>query len=257
MKALNGSPVEIGSVGPPYFDDHLPTVIVGGGHSLTGFDLEQLRGRAHVIAVKGVIFDLPWADCGAGIDHPRLIEWQQRLDDVSMPVYWAVTPSLIAHDKVKRPKSVTFLQKLEGFKISTDPSKLNEGGTSGFGALGVAVHKRAKDIVLLGFDYDGPQKNWHRNGGHYKEHRHQQLAAWAIWARSYDVAVPGLKALGVRVRNASPKSRITAFEKITLAQALDHLHRVGCAGSGCVRSSAGEHAATPHSASPDQGAGAG
>lgn len=233
MTVSPGSSVEIGSVGAPYFDDGLPTAIVGQGRSLDGFDLNQLRGKAHVIAVKAAIFELPWADCGFGQDFPRLVEWRDRLDDpaITMPVYWAIHPQEWANSKLRKrphPHSITYLRKPAGWKISADPSATHEGGTSGFGALNLGVLKRAKDIFLFGFDYNGPHKAIHRNGGHYIEPRQQQLVAWAIWAYHYRLVVEPLKALGVRVLNASPNSAITSFEKISLAQAVEHLDRARC-----------------------------
>ena len=41
-----------------------------GGPSLIDFDFEQLRG-ATILAVKGSIFNIPWADAGFGMDMVR------------------------------------------------------------------------------------------------------------------------------------------------------------------------------------------
>ena len=53
-----------GKIGKPFWDDK-PVAVVAGGPSLVDFDFEQLRG-AHVLAVKGSMFDIPWADAGFG-----------------------------------------------------------------------------------------------------------------------------------------------------------------------------------------------
>lgn len=219
-------PIEMGEVGPPWFDEK-PTVLIGQGLSLKGFDFNRLRGKAHVVAIKATMFELPWADCGTGIDFPQLLEWVHDLEAVTMPVYWAVMPHLWQdaqrRAKMKKPNSVVFLDKQDGFRISTDPKTIYCGGTSGFGALGLAVLKRVKrfPVYMFGFDYHAQAaSNYHWAENRYHTKRPQDPTHWNNWARDYAQVAPTLTSMGIKVINASPESKITAFEKMTVEQAM-------------------------------------
>lgn len=255
-------PIEMGEVGPPWFDE-MPVAVIGGGMSLKGFDLNRLRGLCHVIAVKSSIFELPWADCGVGIDFPRLREWCHALEAVTMPVYWAVMPHLWQdaqrrEQKLKKPNCMTFLDKQDGFRISTDPKVMYVGGTSGFAGLALAVLKRAKrfPIYLFGFDYGGNAGGYHWAPQHYRHKRIQEQTYWDNWARSYSLVASTLKAMDIKVINASPESKITCFEKVTIECAVESLARLHAERGRRLRGGEIERAASPNGPSSHPGIGA-
>jgi len=206
-----------GKISKPFWDDK-PVAIVGGGPSLVGFDFERLRG-AHVLAVKGSIFDIPWADAGFGLDMPRYHEWRDKLANVQSRVYWAVPEDQLQKTGAPPSKNVTFLKRLPGENLSDDPSEIYGGGTSGFGAVQICLHKHAKTIVLFGYDYDGAydaHTGFRHNDQHYGKKRAQNFANWEAWARHFSIYIPYLNDNGIRVVNACPASAITCFQKVTL-----------------------------------------
>jgi hypothetical protein len=210
-----------GKIGKPYWDDK-PVAIVGGGPSLRGFDFETLRG-CHVLAVKGCIFDIPWADAGFGLDMPRYHEWRDKLANVQSRVYWAVPEDQLSRTAPPPSKNVTFLRRLDGQSLSNDPGVIYGGGTSGFGSVQICIHKRAKLMVLLGFDYDGNYdaanasgQGFRHNDQHYQKKRAQNAANWEAWAEHFRVYVPYLSENGITVLNACPQSQINCFQKVTL-----------------------------------------
>ena len=211
-----------GKINKPYWDDR-PVAIVAGGPSLVGFDFEQLRG-AHVLAVKGSIFDIPWADAGFGLDMPRYMEWREKLADVQSRVYWAVPEDQMAKTGPPPSKNITFLKRLDGENMCDEPVAIYGGGTSGFGALQIALHKKAKTIVLFGYDYNGGNEvakfdtggQMRHNDQHYIKRRAQDAMNWEAWARHFEVFVPYLNDQGIRIINACPHSAITCFQKATL-----------------------------------------
>lgn len=208
-----------GEVDPPWWSDK-PVAIVGGGPSLHGFDFGQLRGKFHVLAVKGVMFDLPWADAGFGLDLPDFRDWAERLGSLPFPVFWAFpgqTPTSGLRGRL--PENVTALRRSRAEGLSDDPGMIHAGGTSGYGALNLAFLKQAKQIVLLGFDYKpGPKGEWRHNSEHYKSHGSQSPDALASWVKPFDAAAVQLKARGVTVLNANPGSLVTAFPRVTFAE---------------------------------------
>ena len=204
-----------GKITKPYWNDK-PVAIVAGGPSLVGFDFERLRG-ATVLAVKGTIFNMPWADAGFGLDMPRYTEWRDRLADVPCRVYWAVPEEQLPRVGPPHSKNITFLRRRDGEKLSEDPSEIYGGGTSGFGALQVAFHKRAKRIILFGFDYDGQYSSGFRhNDEHYEKRRAQSAENWRAWSNHFDIYIQHLNARGISVLNACPTSAIRCFQKVTL-----------------------------------------
>ena len=195
-----------GKINKPFWDDK-PVAVVGGGPSLSDFDFERLRG-AHVLAVKRSIFDIPWADAGFALDYCR-----DKLATMQSRIYWAVRENQLA-SAGPPSKNITLLKRMDGQRLSDDPGVIYGGGTSGFGALQVCIHKRAKQIVLFGFDYDGSSNA--PTGFGQEKRRAQNAANWAAWAEHFRVYVPYLTAHGISVVNASPLSAITCFQKVAL-----------------------------------------
>jgi hypothetical protein len=206
-----------GKINKPFWDDK-PVAVVGGGPSLVGFDFEQLRG-AHVLAVKGSIFDIPWADAGFGLDMPRYKEWRDKLAHVQSRVYWAVPEDQLERTGPPPSKNITFLKRLDGQNLSDDPGEIYGGGTSGFGAMQICIHKRAKQIVLFGFDYEGAfdaPVGFRHNDRHYEKRRAQDQYNWQAWATHFSIYTPYLNKHGISVANACPSSAIACFQKVTL-----------------------------------------
>lgn len=182
-----------GKINKPFWDDK-PVAVIGGGSSLIDFDYEKLRG-VHVLAVKGSIFDIPWADAGFGLDYCR-----DKIANVQSRIYWAVRDDQV---EPQPPKNITLLKRLDGQQLSDDPGVVYSGGTSGFGALQICIHKRAKQIVLFGFDYDG-------------SHASAPSSKWASWAEHFAVYSPYFSQHGIQIVNACPASAIRCFQKVAL-----------------------------------------
>lgn len=178
-----------GKISKPFWDDR-PVAVIGGGPSLLDLNYEELRG-AHVLAVRTSIFDIPWADAAFGLDFNGS---QDKLASVQSRVYLAVREDQLQGTEMPS-KNVTLLKRLDGQGLSDDPGVIYGGGCSDFGALQICIHKRAKQIVLFGFDYE---------------------ARWSAWAEHFRVYVPYLTAHGINVVNASPSSAIGCFQKVAL-----------------------------------------
>ena len=188
---------------------------------------EQLRG-AHVLAIKGTMFDIRWADAGFGLDMPRYTEWRDRIASLPGRIYWAVPEEWLPRTGPPPSKNVTFLKRLAGEQLSEDPGEIYGGGTSGFGALQICIHKRAKKIVLFGFDYDGAYDahvGFRHNDAHYNKKRDQLEANWERWATHFDIYPSYFNKHGISVANACPKSAIRCFQKVTLEDGVAMLRR--------------------------------
>jgi hypothetical protein len=206
----------------PWWDDK-PVVLVGGGPSLKGVNLRKLRGRAHVVAVKGCMFDLPWADCGFILDLPRIREWQGRMHDLEMPIY-LVVPDELPYQTPDIPTGIWMRRDPNNNTFSSDPFRIATGGSSGFGAMNLAYLKRARRIILLGYDYTFSAKaDMHHNECHYVNKRRQRKRYWQNWARNFEAARRYCDKSNIEVINGSPESVIDVFPKCTPEEAMQHL----------------------------------
>lgn len=199
-----------GTVCAPLWHDR-PVFIVGGGPSLAGFDFGRIAGRGRILAVNESLV------CLLSVGHkPDAVfsldqNWaRHRCSQMSTfhgekflavpDFYWPyVDQSAIMLRRLRRPG------------LSEDLGAVHVCGTSGYGALNLAYLKRAREVYLLGFDMSGsghwhPEPGW--GGG----------IALEPWAAAFDEAAVQLRDSGVSVWNCSPKSTITAFEKISLEE---------------------------------------
>lgn len=199
-------------------------LLVGTGRSLCGFDFTRLRGLGTVVAVKESILDLPFADACFGLD----LHWMKRRHDLladiarRMEVYLATVEH---QENIQQTPidGVTYLRRLRSGGLSLDPYYIQSGGTSGYGALNLAVLKRAREIVLFGFDYTSDHYCHERYPGQSTAHN---SAHWPKWAECFRDVLPTLSKLGVNVINASPTSNLTVFKRFSLEEVVQHLDRL-------------------------------
>lgn len=199
-----------GVVSTPWWDDK-PLAIVGGGPSLAGFDFNRLLGRYRVLAVNEALLHLPYPpDAVFSLDNNwarhRCAEMTCFRGEKFLAVqedYWPYID-----------QSAVMLRRLRRYGLSVDQGSVHICGTSGYGALNLAYLKRARDIVLLGFDMAG-SGHWHPEPGWGGE------IALEPWAAAFDDAAAQLSAEGVRVVNASPRSKILSFPRVSLEEVFD------------------------------------
>lgn len=212
-------------------------VIIGGGPSLT---LDQVRlvkvshtlGLVRCVVVNDAYLLAPWADLQyaadsqwhawheAGIAKPLL-----GLSAKQVRECWAAFPGQkcsiqnsganVKDQAVHILKNKSFPDHRNG--ISRDPRMLMTGRNSGFQALNLSVLSGAKLILLLGFDAREGQPISHWHGEHPRE---MPVSVHEHFRRSFTEAVSDLIAIGVRVINCSPGTAITAFEKMSIEEAL-------------------------------------
>lgn len=224
----------LSAVGEPWWDDK-PLAIVGSGASLKGFDFASLRiPGIRVLAVKEKVFDLPFADAVFGLDRPWINRQADKLRELRGPEIWLAPTGAERGEHVALIDGAKYLKlaRFEGF--SDDPTVIQSGGNSGFGAANLAYLKRAKRIVLFGFDYteahghhDKPEQyHWYQAG--------RNARYWQSWGSNFDACRPQLAKAGIEIVNASPISTVTAFPKVTIEQGLLHLARLGAERSGSI-----------------------
>lgn len=214
-------------IGPPYWDDR-PVAIVGAGPSLKGFDFNRLRGPWHVLAIKQKYLDLPFACAIFGLDLNWIRNYGVQVVASGIPTYFALPEEEDLPERLTPPEvpgALYLKRQRKGDLFSTALDTVNHCGNSGFGGHNLAVLKRAKHIVLFGFDYstdghDKPEQYPWSPPGHNARY-------WPQWAISYGKVADQLKSLGVITVNASVNSQMHAFPKVNLDDGINLLQGDG------------------------------
>lgn len=205
--------VPYGEVGPPWWDDK-PVFCLGSGPSLMGFPVERLRDIGHVAICNALVRDCPWAELLFSEDRSFVNKYRGDIDRFRGEIYLAVD----CHQHAPIERAIYLRRYRDEAKkpfigLSDRADTIVLGGNSGYGLVNVTVHKRAREIYLLGYDFshDAATGRSHCHD-HYKgrpvQYNQRYLGAWA---QMFDHMVEPLKKRGIKVFNCNSKSKVTAF----------------------------------------------
>ena len=183
--------------------------IVGGGTSLKGFNFDLLKDKT-VIAVNKAFLHLPFAQVLYWSDT-RFFEWYGKEIGEFSGIKVTCRP---------QPKRGDVINLLNTGKtgLETMSYGLRDGGNSGYAAINLAYHLGAKKIVLLGFDMqtNGKETHWHEGYSSTADTGTMER----LMIPNFDSLVEPLEKRKVKVYNASPISKLTCFDKISIEEAL-------------------------------------
>lgn len=199
--------------------------IIASGPSTKHEDLEQLRGRAAVLAIKKNVELVPWADVVYGCDAAWWLHKRGLADFKGLKIAWAPLACNRYPDirKVDIDLSQDKVYPIEARKyrmLFDRQGLIGNGGNSGYQALNLAVQFGARKIILVGFDMQN------RSGVHWYGRNHWERAGnpdsdnLKRWCTYFAAAVPDLERLGVTIINTSPISALTCFRRGTIKGAL-------------------------------------
>lgn len=110
--------------------------------------------------------------------------------------------------------------KVKGFILDDSPG-IWWGGNSGIQGLNLLIKAGVRKIAMVGFDMR-VDLGLHFFGRHVRPLNNPSRDSVRKWRARLDGEAPRLAAAGIEVINCSPISALTAFPKMTLAQALAH-----------------------------------
>lgn len=192
--------------------------IIASGPSAKAANVEQLRGRIKVFAIKESAVTLcPWADVVYGCD---LHWWIHRR---GLPTFNGL--KLAWHDGVSQRfpdvKRIVIKDKMLDRLLTDQPGVVGSGGNSGFQALNIAVQFGAARILLVGFDMHGNGGlHWYGRNNWAKGNNPSE-SNFRRWRKALEGSAPVLADLGIEVLNASPLSALKTFRRATVAEALE------------------------------------
>lgn len=93
------------------------------------------------------------------------------------------------------------------------------GSNGGFQAINLAVQLGARRLLLCGFDCS-LDKGVHFHGSHPSPMNNPRQASVDRWAAVLDAQAPVLESWGIEAINCAPHSRLAAFRRRPLLEAL-------------------------------------
>ncbi|MFZ2252607.1 MAG: hypothetical protein WAW13_00365 [Minisyncoccia bacterium] len=189
--------------------------IIASGPSTKASDVELLKGRLPVLAIKKNVELAPWADAVYGCDYP----WWKSVQ--GLPKFGGLKMAYAAHACNQFGLTRVLIPDVRSDAICEGPiGTVGAGGSSGFQALNLAVQFGAKRILLIGFDVQGRSGlHWYgRNTANGMSNPTE--SNFRRWKAAFDGVAPGLKAKGIDVINAGGLSDIKGFRKMRVADAL-------------------------------------
>lgn len=106
--------------------------------------------------------------------------------------------------------------------LSAASDYIHTGRNSGYQAISLAYLFGAVRVVLLGFDFMiGPRGERHWHGNHPKGLGNGGESRYRSWVHAMDVLAVDLKRTSCKVLNASRRTALRSFQRVTLETALN------------------------------------
>lgn len=190
--------------------------IIASGPSAKQANIDALRGRAKVLAIKENVELCPWADAVYGCDGAW---WQHRS---GLPKFTGQKFAWDRHvcDRYPDLIRVRIEDKKCDLLLTHEPLSIGSGGNSGFQALNLAVQFGTRRIILVGFDMtDRPGAHWYGRNL-WAGANNPTEDNFRRWRAAFAAAEPVFKDIGCDVVNVSPFSELKCFRRSTIESAL-------------------------------------
>lgn len=189
-------------------------MIAASGPSQTKADLDHARGRALVMVINNTWTLAPWADALYACD----VRWWQSAETGYGRQAMREFGGRKFVGKGEYPGCVSCRATGKWDRMRWCGKQIGTGGNSGFQAVNLAAVCGAAKIVLTGYDMstcDGA--HWHGNHDGMSDPEDLMLQGCA---RMLDGSADELRMCGVQVVNASRKSTLNAYPRMTIEAAL-------------------------------------
>lgn len=206
--------------------EHLPlwdgatALIAASGPSIAELDARDVPESVRVVAVKDTWALFPQAKIVYGCDWEWWLARGPRTGPAlkvvgKMP---AIATSLPEEDmNFTRTLTRIHIEPGSGPMVWHGP-RVRGGWNSAFQIVNAMARRGVKRFLLAGVDCDAPHSYAH--GGTYPGQHPQTQDNVDVWLDQWRIAAAELNARGIEIFNCSPRSRVDAFQKIELHEAL-------------------------------------
>jgi len=196
-------------------------ILIATGPSLTVADVELARScsSSHIMVVNDAFRIAPDADLLYACDD----EWWHRYHAEVMATtfdgaLWTTSDQAAAKYGLHHVPGKNH-EAQDGVLFDVSGKGITYGGNSGFQLINLAFMLGHRSLVLLGYDmgYDaGTPKHF------FGEHPQalEKPSPYPKWIHHFNQAAPVMKAAGMRVVNASRKTRLECFPRKTIDEVL-------------------------------------
>lgn len=188
-------------------------VVVGSGPSLRKRDVAYAARRAELLVVNDnyrLALKAPWlyACDGDWWDHHIAAVRRDFAGEC-----WTQDRAAAARHGLK------WIQSVERPGLSTEPTLIHQGGSSGYQAINLAWHFGATKVVLLGFDMTGTGKR-HWFGDHPPNLMQTSPEGYATQRAAFETLPGQLRELGLSIINCNSASAIRCLPIMSIEEAL-------------------------------------
>lgn len=199
--------------------------IMASGPSLTESQCARVnawRSETNKVIVINTTFRMaPWADVLYGCD----CRWWDCVDPKTGISYFAearrhfdLSQMWTAEPVCAEKYGINLIRGLNQPGLSKKRGLIHFGNNSGYQAIGLAEQAGAKRLILLGYDMREDGGKTHHHGDHPAPL--QSRNPYPRWIENFRPLAIDLAAAGVQVLNATPRSALDCFQKVSLADAL-------------------------------------
>ena len=105
--------------------------------------------------------------------------------------------------------------------LSLSPYRINQGGNSGYQAIGLAYHLGIKRIALVGFDmqYTGGKSHWH---GDHPQGLNNPVQI-DNWVHNFDRLAVDCATQGLDITNCSEQTALKCFKRGTISEWIEQI----------------------------------
>jgi hypothetical protein len=191
--------------------------IIASGPSTNPLQVNALRDRIHVIAIKSNVDLAPWADVVYGCDDAWWVSRNGLTEFKGLKITYGQRAS-----EFQDMKRIDIDRTSGGDRIMVDrPALIGSGGNSGFQALNLAVQFGATGILLIGYDMTSTGNSPHWYGrNNWPGSSNPIESNYERWRKAYGGSISILQELGVDVVNASPSSALNCYRRATVLDAM-------------------------------------
>lgn len=194
-------------------------VCVASGPSLTQEQVNYCQGKAKVLVINDNYKIAPWADYHYACDQHWWL-WHEDSEELlnfqgqcyTQDSSWEIENL----ERIKQKHSVKVIPSKGHKGLSTDPSYIHQGSHSGYQAINLAYHLGAKRIILIGYDMQRTNGDFHWFGSH----PNQMESPWKSWLSHYDDLAKDAERLGLEIINSTIETALTQFPRKELKEAL-------------------------------------
>lgn len=202
---------------PDWFPDWKDkyVAVIASGPSTNKADVELMKGRLPVVAIKKNVEIAPWADMVYGCDDPWWRHMHGLPDYKGLKVRYSLGVS-------NRPSGFHYIdvRTTADKLIFETPGLVGSGGNSGFQVVNLLAQIGVRGMLLIGFDANPKSKVHWYGRNNWTNANNPDLHNFRRWQIAFTNAARQLEACRIEVINASRFTVLDCFPYLTVEDAL-------------------------------------